>query len=178
MSTIFSNRIQSTILVVTLIFTAFTSICNANTNSLDDVTSITIPKGTFVTPKEINDTTRITIAKGKFVNPAEMIGVLQPIGATKMVESEEISPLTALDSLKVFKSDDTRINTKDSSYISVKSAPSENSRTIALVKSGQAVKVLKAKDSWMKITWQIDNTLNQGWLKKTYVEGKSIHAHR
>jgi SH3-like domain-containing protein len=63
-------------------------------------------------------------------------------------------------------------------FVTVMSAPSEQSRTIAELRHGQAIKVLKAKDSWLKITWQTDNTLSQGWLEKSFVDGKTIHAHR
>jgi uncharacterized protein YgiM (DUF1202 family) len=109
-----------------------------------------------------DDTTRITIAKGKFVNPAEMIGVLQPISASSMNETDAAITQIIPDAIQV----------------PVMSAPSVKSRTVAELKNGQAIKVLKRTDSWLKITWQTDNTLNQGWLDKTFVEGKIIHAHR
>jgi uncharacterized protein YgiM (DUF1202 family) len=161
MPTILSSRIQSTVFICTIVLMAVTCTC------------ISISEANTV-----DDTTRITIPKGKFINPAEMIGVLQPISTLKDVEPAETTPHMPMDSVQVLKTDNARINSKESLYIGVMSAPSENSRTIALVKSGQTIKVLKVKDNWMKITWQTDNTLNQGWLKKSYIEGKTIHAHR
>jgi SH3-like domain-containing protein len=63
-------------------------------------------------------------------------------------------------------------------FVTVMSAPSEQSRSIAELRNGQLIKILKAKDNWLKITWQTDNTLSQGWLEKCFVNGKTIHAHR
>lgn len=113
------------------------------------------------------DTTRITIAVGKFVNESEMIGVL-PSFIDNTIAAQRTRDRNQAD----------RETVNHEAIVNVMSAPSLNSRTVAELRHGQAIKVLKAKDSWLKITWQTDNTLSQGWLEKSFVEGKSIHAHR
>jgi hypothetical protein len=128
--------------------------------------------GTFISTGEANtgntgDTTRVTIAIGKFVNESEMIGVL-PSFSDNNTAAQRAQDRDQAD----------RDAVSNEAFVNVMSAPSLNSRTVAELRHGQAIKVLKTKNSWLKITWQTDNTLSQGWLEKSFVEGKSIHAHR
>jgi hypothetical protein len=153
----FSSRVKSAAVIGSVLLSAtgaFISSGEANTGSTDD-------------------TTRVTIAMGKFVSPSEMIGVLTSFSETKMAAVDSTELRIAQDSDLA----DTATGMSDA-FVTVMSAPSEQSRTIAELRHGQAIKVLKAKDSWLKITWQTDNTLSQGWLEKSFVDGKTIHAHR
>lgn len=56
--------------------------------------------------------------------------------------------------------------------------PNSKSRTVARLTNGHPVKVLKIQKDWLKISWKTDEVQNQGWLKKTFVEKNTIHAHR
>jgi len=147
----FSSRVKSAIVIGSVLMSAagaFISTGEANTGNMGDTTSI-------------------TIAIGKFVNESEMIGVLPSFSdnnsAAQRAQDRDLAD---------------RETVSNEAFVNVMSAPSLNSRTVAELRHGQAIKVLKAKDSWLKITWQTDNTLSQGWLEKSFVEGKSIHAHR
>lgn len=152
MTTRFGSRIQTTILIGALLMV---SIC----------TSL---KTSEATTGKADDTTRVTIATGKFVNESEMIGVLPSFSATKSAADDNTEDRDQAD----------RETVNREASVNVMSAPSLDSRTVAELRHGQAIKVLKAKDSWLKITWQTDNTLSQGWLEKAFVEGTTIHAHR
>jgi len=147
----FSSRVKSAIVIGSVLISAacvFISTGEANTGNT-------------------GDTTRVTIAIGKFVNESEMIGVL-PSFSDNTTAAHRAQDRDQADWETV----------SNEVIVNVMSAPSLNSRTVAELRHGQTIKVLKAKDSWLKITWQTDNTLSQGWLEKSFVEGKSIHAHR
>jgi len=153
----FSSRVKSVIVISAVLMAAICasiSAGEANTGTADD-------------------TTRITIAIGKFVSPSEMIGVLPSFSETKMAADDNSMSQSARDRDQADRESGTH-----GAVVNVMSAPSSTSRTVAELRHGQPVKVLKAKDSWLKITWQTDDTLSQGWLEKTFVEGKTIHAHR
>jgi len=147
----FSSRVKSAIVFGSVLMSAacaFISTAEANTGNT-------------------GDTTRVTIAIGKFVNPSEMIGVLPSFSDNNTAEQRAQDRDQA-----------DRKTVSNEALVNVMSAPSLNSRTVAELRNGQAIKVLKAKNSWLKITWQTDNTLSQGWLEKSFVDGKTIHAHR
>jgi uncharacterized protein YgiM (DUF1202 family) len=115
--------------------------------------------------EKADDTTRTTIQKGKFENPPEM----QMNSVNNTPDSANTPSETAPYSSHTSKSGTTRINQKEAS-VNVRSTPSAKSRSVAVLKAGQAIEVLETRDNWVKITWQKGNSAKQGWMNKAFVE--------
>ncbi|MBC7777159.1 MAG: SH3 domain-containing protein [Phycisphaerae bacterium] len=64
----------------------------------------------------------------------------------------------------------TRISPKER-YVNIRSAPSTDSKTIAVFKGGHSLDILQIKDNWVKIQWNKGGMVKQGWLKKRFAEG-------
>jgi uncharacterized protein YgiM (DUF1202 family) len=152
----FGNTFQSTILFGTVLLL---SAC-ASVNTADS------GKSEAIVAKKADDTTRTTIQKGKFENPPEM----QMNSVNNAPDSANTPSETAPYSSHISKAGTTRINRKEAS-VNVRSTPSAKSRSIAVLKAGQAIEVLETRDNWVKITWQKGNSAKQGWMNKAFVEG-------
>lgn len=118
----------------------------------------------FVAQSEANtdteEITRTVIAKGEFEPPSDLIGLPQ-----LLVASDDAGQSTTTDNTSALSTH-------------VMNAPTGKGRPIARLKHGQQVKVLQSKNSWLKISWKSNESWGQGWLKKSFVEGNTIHAHR
>jgi uncharacterized protein YgiM (DUF1202 family) len=156
MPTRFGRKIESTILIGSILTLSACASVNTSDSGKKEATIA----------KKADDTTRTTIQKGKFENPPEM----QLSGMNKTDEYANTSSETATYSAHTSKANATRINHKESS-VNARSAPSAKSRSIAVLKAGQAIEVLETKDNWVKITWQKGNSAKQGWMNKAFVEG-------
>ena len=149
MTTSFNSKIQSTILIGSLLMV---SAC-ASFNSGETIASKT------------DEAARIAIEKAKLETPPE-----PPASVTTVIEPVKTAPETAPDAAQAPKSAVARINQKEP-LVNVRTAPSLKSRVVAVLKRGQSIEVLETKDSWVKITWHKGRAVKQGWLKKAFVEG-------
>lgn len=106
----------------------------------------------------LEEVSRTVIGKGELEPPSDLVGLPQ------LIEIADDSPKSA---------------TADSRYdlfADVMNLPGGKGKFIARLKNGQSVRVLQVKKYWLKISW--NESRNQGWLKKSFVEGNAIHAHR
>jgi len=156
MTTRFGSRFRSTILIGSVLTL---SAC-ASVNSGDSV------KSGATIPGKADDTTRTTIQKGKFENPPD----IQLSSMNKAAHSGTMASEAAPDTAHPAKASTSRINQKEAS-VNVRSSPSAKSRSIAVLKAGQAIEILETRDNWIKITWQKGNSTKQGWMNKAFVEG-------
>ena len=106
----------------------------------------------------LEDVSRTVIGKGELEPPSDLVGLPQ------LIEVADDSPRAA--------NTDSRYDL----FADVMNLPGGKGKFVARLKNGQSVKVLQAKKNWLKISW--DESRNQGWLKKSFVEGNIIHAHR
>jgi uncharacterized protein YgiM (DUF1202 family) len=155
MTTRFGSTFQSTILFSTVLLL---SAC-ASINTTDSGNS-----GSTVVNKA-DETTRTTIQKGKFENPPEMQMTSVNNTTEHAITPSETSPYSA----HTTKTGTARINQKETS-VNVRSTPSAKSRSVAVLKAGQAIEVLETRDNWVKISWQKGNSTKQGWMNKAFVE--------
>lgn len=142
MTTSFNNKIQSTILLGSVLMI---SACA----SLDtgETTHTAIEKGALETPLE--------------TPPARAAQAIEPVKTASVAAPENSQPA---------KSAVTHINQKEP-YVNVRTSPFVKSRVVGVLKRGQSIEVLETKDNWVKITWQKGRSVKQGWLKKMFVEG-------
>jgi uncharacterized protein YgiM (DUF1202 family) len=148
----FCRKIQSTILFSSLLML---SAC-ASTKTADSVTTA---------PPVPEETTRTTIAKGKFIQPPEIQQSEIPTTGKSGSSTSQAAP----DSTQSTANNHARISRKEAS-VNIRNAPSAKSRSVAVLKAGQAVDVLEHKDGWAKITWQKGTVVKQGWMNKAYLE--------
>jgi len=148
----FCRRIQSTIVFSSLLIL---SAC-ASTKTGDSVVTA---------PPAPEDTSRTTIAKGKFIQPPE----IQQSEITTTGKSGSSNSQAAPDSSQPPANNHARISKKEAS-VNIRNAPSAKSRSVAVLKAGQAVDVLEHKDGWARITWQKGSVVKQGWMNKAYLE--------
>ena len=102
---------------------------------------------------------REVIAVGDIESPSELVGIPSYFDSAEKIVNEP-----ALN------------RTEPAAQVMLE--PHSKSKTVARLNNGHPVKVLKSQKDWLKISWTTDDTLNQGWLKKTFVEKNAIHAHR
>lgn len=149
MTTSFNNKIQSTLLLASVLMI---SAC-ASLNTGETVADTT------------DQTARMAIEKGKIETQPE-----PPAIAAQMIEPADTASVRAPENAQSAKSAVTRINQKEP-YVNVRTAPSIKSRIAGVLKRGQSIEVLETKDNWVKISWHKGRAVKQGWLKKMFVEG-------
>lgn len=129
------------------------------------VSTMVIALSTPFTQAEANtgllqEESRTVIGKGEFELPSDLVGLPQllkaPDESPQSATSDRMAEPVAL----------------------VMSTPTGNGKTIARLKNGQRVQILQSKNNWLKIRWKSTDLHHQGWLKKAFVEGNAIHAHR
>jgi uncharacterized protein YgiM (DUF1202 family) len=152
----FGRRIQSTVLIGTVLIV---SACASFNNNDSATTAGTITNNT-------DGTTSTTIKKGRFENPPE----IQLSSMKKGNGPGDTDSQFSTDTITPAKSNIFRVSLKEK-LVNVRTAPSVKSRSIAVLKGGHPVEVLETKGSWVKIQWQKGNTFKQGWMNKAFVEG-------
>lgn len=150
MTTSFNNKIQSTILLGSVLMI---SAC-ASFNTDETVAETT------------DQATRIAIEKGKLETPLES----PPASAAKTIEPVNTATVTAPENAQPAKTRAAHINQKEP-YVNVRTSPFVKSRVAGVLKRGQSIEVLETKENWVKISWHKGRAVKQGWLKKMFVEG-------
>lgn len=146
MITSFNNKIQSTILLGSvLMMSACASFNTGETiaDKTDQATSVAIEKGKLETPLK-----------------SPVSAAIEPVNTASVTLENAPSAKPAV----------TRINQKEP-YINVRTASSVKSRIVGVLKRGQSIEVVETKDNWVKISWNKGRAMKQGWLKKMFVEG-------
>jgi len=146
----FGGKIQSTIFLGSVLTM---SACASNNS------------GASITNKT-GETPRAAVEQGRPGTPAESPSP----GAKRGSEPGKASAKADPDTAQAARGNATRINPKEP-YVNIRSAPSLQSRTVAVLKGGHSLEVLEIRDTWMMVKWLKGDLVKQGWLKKRFVEG-------